>query len=100
MDRTSIVKITNDAITGSIDGQDIYNVLHDFCIEKNLTQEPLIAQCIQTIIQQGAWQQYLEIALKYFRKKFQVIEIYSQEKDKGIDMFGRPIKGRDLLRVL
>ena len=54
MDRTSIVKITNDAITGSIDGQDIYNVLHDFCIEKNLTQEPLIAQFIQTIMHQNS----------------------------------------------
>lgn len=100
MDRASILKISNDAITGSVNGQDIYNVLHDFCIEKNLTQESLIAQCIQTIMQQGAWQQYLEIALKYFRKKLQIIEIYSQEKDKGVDMFGRPIKGRDLLRVL
>ena len=100
MDRTSIVKITNDAITGSIDGQDIYNVLHDFCIEKNLTQEPLIAQFIQTIMQLGTWQQYFEIALKYFKNKFQIIEIHSKEKEKGVDMFGRPIKGRDLLRVL
>ena len=51
-------------------------------------------------MQLGTWQQYFEIALKYFKNKFQIIEIHSKEKDKGVDMFGRPIKGRDLLRVL
>ena len=44
-------------------------------IEKNQTQEPLIAQFIQTIMQLGTWQQYFEIALKYFKNKFQIIEI-------------------------
>ena len=100
MDRTSIVKIANDFITGSINGQDVYNVLHDFCMEKDPTQEPLIVQCIQIIMQQGIWQQYFEEALKYYKSKFQVTEVFSQEKDKGVDVFGRPIRGRDLLCVI
>lgn len=100
MDKDSIIKIANDAIGGTINVQDIHNVLHDFCMEKDSTQESLINQCIQILLQQGAWQQYFEVALKYFKRKFQVTEVFSQEKDKGVDMFGRPIKGRDLLYII
>lgn len=100
MDRTDIVKITNDANTGSINGQDVYNILHDFCMETASIQESLIDKCIQTLLQQGTWQTYFEYALKHFKRKFQIIEVFSQEKDKGVDMFGRPVKGRDLLRVI
>lgn len=100
MDRTDIVKIANDSAKGSINSQDVYNVLHDFCMEEGSIQEPLIDKCIQTILQQGTWQTYFEHALKYFKRKFQVIEVLSQEKDKGVDMFGRPVKGRDLLLAI
>lgn len=100
MDRDNIVRISNDFITGTINGQDVHNVIYDFCMEKDPTKEPIIVQCIQIIIQQGAWQQYFEAALKYYKNKFHVSELYSKERDKGFDMFGHPVKGRDLLLVL
>lgn len=99
MDRDSIVRIINESIKGSYNGQDVHDVIYEFCMEKDSSKVDLIEQCIAIILQQGAGKSYFDKALDHFKIKFSVNEVYDVEKPQGSDLFGRPIMSRTLLQA-
>lgn len=82
MDRDYFIGLLNKGLTSKPTAYDITNVLTEYCNRVNSEEKykELIQACIQLVLEQGAWPQYYEHAIKYLMVAYEVGILYSKEK--------------------
>ena len=105
MTREQIVDICNKEISKTITIEDIVTVLQNYCKEKAeetgkvwSSIESNVDQCINTLVSVGQWRDYFEIAINYYKSKFNIVECYSVEEEIPTPL--GVTKSRRLLQVL
>lgn len=91
MDREFLVKIIEDIrIKGKVDINDLGKLLLDYCID-NGKEEDLSKDFIQAMIRKGRMVPLCNIAIDYYKTKFNICEIYEE--------IGKIFEKRKLLKV-
>ena len=104
-DRQKVVDICNKVLDNTLDSLDIIVILQAYCEDRCASMPEYnwedvrnkIEQCISIVISNGTWKTYFNKALEYFKIKYAICELYSEEVEQKTP-FG-VTRGRKLLKI-
>ena len=82
MDRDEVVRISRLVAFGGLTGEDVVNLLLDYCTEHG--KDPKLSiTFIKTIMGMGMVQSYLMEALEYYEKKYTINKLQNKPNEIG-----------------
>ena len=82
MSRDEVVRISRLVAFGGLTGEDVVNLLLDYCTEHG--KDPKLSiTFIKTIMGMGMVQSYLMEALEYYEKKYTINKLQSKPNEIG-----------------
>lgn len=83
MDRDDTVRISRLAIFGGLTTNDVSLVLMQYCLEHNKPYNETVI-FVTNLLRYNMFVEYLGIALDYYKRKFNVCELWSASKPNNI----------------